>query len=47
VRRGEYVSIPVVVFNYLNKDVTADVTLENIGQFDFAETSNDVRDSSN
>ncbi|XP_015369821.1 PREDICTED: CD109 antigen-like isoform X2 [Diuraphis noxia] len=45
VRRGEYVSIPVVVFNYLNKDVTADVTLENIGQFDFAETSNDVRDS--
>ncbi|XP_027843967.2 CD109 antigen-like isoform X1 [Aphis gossypii] len=45
VRRGEFVSIQVVVFNYLNKDVTADVTLENIGQFDFADTSNDVRDS--
>uniref|UniRef100_A0A2H8TEP0 TEP1-F n=1 Tax=Melanaphis sacchari TaxID=742174 RepID=A0A2H8TEP0_9HEMI len=45
VRRGEFVSIQVVVFNYLSKDVTADVTLENIGQFDFADNSNDVRDS--
>lgn len=47
VRRGEIVAIPVVVFNYLSKDVTADVTLENVGQFDFADYSNDVRDSSN
>ncbi|VVC42395.1 Alpha-2-macroglobulin, thiol-ester bond-forming,Alpha-macroglobulin, receptor-binding,Alpha-2- [Cinara cedri] len=45
VRRGEFVAIPVVVFNYLSKDVTADVTLENIGQFDFADYSNEVRDS--
>lgn len=42
VRRGEIVAIPVVVFNYMNKDVTADVSLENNGQFDFAEDSNDV-----
>lgn len=47
VRRGEIVAIPVVVFNYLSKDVTADVTLENIGQFEFADYSNDVKDSSN
>lgn len=40
-------AIPVVVFNYLNKDVTADVTLENIGQFDFADYSNEAKDSSN
>lgn len=46
VRRGEIVAIPVVVFNYLSKDVTADVTLENIGQFDFADYSNEVKDSS-
>jgi len=47
VRRGEIVAIPVVVFNYLSKDVTADVTLENIGQFEFADYSNEVKDSSN
>jgi len=46
VRRGEIVAVPVVVFNYLSKDVTADVTLENIGQFDFADYSNEVKDSS-
>lgn len=46
VRRGEVVAIPVVVFNYLSKDVTADVTLENVGQFDFADESNDIKDSS-
>ncbi|XP_050529257.1 CD109 antigen-like isoform X2 [Daktulosphaira vitifoliae] len=45
VRRGEVVAIPVVVFNYLNKDVTADVTLENIGQFEFADYSNEIKDS--
>lgn len=43
--RGEVVAIPVVVFNYLNKDVTADVTLENNeGHFEFADQSNDVND---
>ncbi|XP_039279526.1 CD109 antigen isoform X2 [Nilaparvata lugens] len=42
--RGEIVSIPVVVFNYMDKDVTADVTIENSGQFEFADYSNDVND---
>lgn len=42
--RGETVAIPVVVFNYMNKDVDAEVTLENSDQFDFADYSNDVND---
>lgn len=50
VRRGEIIAIPVVVFNYMRKDVTADVTLENIGQFDFADytngNSNEAKDTS-
>ncbi|KAL1124405.1 hypothetical protein AAG570_001034, partial [Ranatra chinensis] len=40
--RGETVSIPVVVFNYMDQTVAADVTIENVGQFDFADYSNDV-----
>uniref|UniRef100_A0A1B6EFY6 TEP1-F n=1 Tax=Clastoptera arizonana TaxID=38151 RepID=A0A1B6EFY6_9HEMI len=43
--RGEIVAIPVVVFNYMDKDVVADVTLENSGQFEFADYSNDVNDA--
>lgn len=42
--RGEIVAIPVVVFNYMDREVAADVTLENSGQFDFADYSNDVND---
>lgn len=45
VMRGEVVAIPVVVFNYMNKDLTADVTLDNsAGQFEFADQSNDVNE---
>ncbi|XP_012262615.2 CD109 antigen-like isoform X2 [Athalia rosae] len=43
--RGEIVAIPIVVFNYLDKDVTAEVVLENAGQFEFAEISNEVHDT--
>ena len=44
--RGEIVAIPIVVFNYMNKDLEADVTLENeqLENFEFAEVSNDVRE---
>ncbi|XP_026469847.1 LOW QUALITY PROTEIN: CD109 antigen-like [Ctenocephalides felis] len=46
IRRGEIVAIPIVVFNYMDKDVTAEVTLENTAQeFEFAEISNDVNDT--
>uniref|UniRef100_A0A0A9WLH1 TEP1-F n=1 Tax=Lygus hesperus TaxID=30085 RepID=A0A0A9WLH1_LYGHE len=44
VMRGESLSIPVVVFNYMSKPVQAEVTLENSGQFEFADFSNDVND---
>lgn len=43
--RGEIVGIQIVVFNYMNKDVTAEVLLTNMGQFDFAEVSNEVHDT--
>lgn len=43
--RGEVVSIPVVVFNYFDEDVTAEVTLKNEGEFEFPDLSNDVNDS--
>lgn len=44
--RDEIVAIPIVVFNYMNKDVEADVTLENeqLENFEFAEVSNDVNE---
>lgn len=38
-------TIPVVVFNYMDKSVYADVTLENTGQFEFADYSNDVNEA--
>ncbi|KAK2582524.1 hypothetical protein KPH14_004819 [Odynerus spinipes] len=43
--RGEIVAIQIVVFNYMNKNVVADVLLENVGQFEFAEISNEVHDT--
>ncbi|XP_020282986.1 CD109 antigen-like isoform X2 [Pseudomyrmex gracilis] len=43
--RGEIVGIQIVVFNYMNKDLTAEVLLTNEGQFDFAEVSNEVHDA--
>lgn len=43
--RGEIVAVPIVVFNYMDKDTTAEVILEHAGQFEFAELSNEVNDS--
>ncbi|XP_055684023.1 thioester-containing protein 1 allele R1-like isoform X3 [Lutzomyia longipalpis] len=46
VKRGEVVSIPIVVFNYMESDVNAEVTLENVNQeFDFTEVANEVNPS--
>ncbi|KAJ8876853.1 hypothetical protein PR048_021300 [Dryococelus australis] len=47
VLRGEIVAIPIIVFNYMDKDITADVTLENQGleNFEFAEVSNDITET--
>lgn len=45
--RGEIVAVQIAVFNYMNKDLTAEVLLKNEGQqFDFAEVSNEVNDVS-
>ncbi|XP_066596179.1 CD109 antigen-like isoform X2 [Prorops nasuta] len=43
--RGETVAIPIVVFNYMNKDLICEVLLENADEFEFAEVSNDVNDA--
>lgn len=38
-------AIPIVVFNYMSRDTTAEVTLEHAGQFEFAEISNEIHDT--
>lgn len=44
VKRGEVVSVPVILFNYLDTDVSADVTLHNEnGNFEFID---DIKDNS-
>ncbi|KFB45610.1 AGAP008364-PA-like protein [Anopheles sinensis] len=47
VKRGEVVAIPIVVFNYLEDDQTAEVILHNDEQeFEFADVENEVVESS-
>lgn len=41
VKRGEVVALPVIVFNYLDADVDAELTVHNDGQFEFVD---DVED---
>lgn len=46
VKRGEVVAIPIVIFNYMDNDVQAEVTLDNSGQeFEFTEITNEVRET--
>lgn len=46
VKRDEVVSIPIVVFNYLEQDQTAQVTLYNSdNDFEFVEPSNEIVDT--
>lgn len=43
IKRGEVVAIPIVVFNYMNEDVEAEVTLDNsLQEFEFADTENEL-----
>lgn len=45
VKRGEILTVPIVVFNYLDKDLEAEVTLHNEEQdFDYVEINNEVGD---
>ncbi|XP_035917630.1 CD109 antigen-like isoform X4 [Anopheles stephensi] len=47
VKRGEVVAIPIVVFNYMEDDQTAEVVLHNDEQeFEFADVENEVVESS-
>ena len=41
--RGEVVAIQAVIFNYMNKEITAELTFENIGDFQFID--NGVEDN--
>ncbi|KAK7069614.1 hypothetical protein SK128_027475, partial [Halocaridina rubra] len=42
VKRGEAVAVEMIVFNYGDSDVIADVTLQNSGDFLFAEFTNEI-----
>lgn len=45
VKREEIVSIPIVIFNYMEQDQEAEVTLHNAeNEFEFVEPSNDVNE---
>jgi CD109 antigen len=41
--RGEVVAIQAIIFNYMSKEVTAELTFENIGDFQFID--NGVNDN--
>lgn len=46
VKRGEIVSIPVVIFNYMEGDQTAEVTLHNTeNEFEFVEPTNEIEET--
>ncbi|KAM7352895.1 thioester-containing protein 2 isoform 11-T11 [Cochliomyia hominivorax] len=45
VKRGEVISIPIVVFNYMDKALDAEVTMENTdAEYDFTEVSNEIEE---
>ncbi|KAI8125171.1 CD109 antigen [Lucilia cuprina] len=45
VKRGEVIAIPVVVFNYMDKALDAEVTMENTDdEYDFTEVSNEIEE---
>lgn len=46
VKRGETVAIPIVLFNYMEENVNADVTLYNENdEFEFVDVTNDVHET--
>lgn len=43
VKRGEVLSVPIVVFNYMGSSTNAEITLHNVEQdFEYVEMTNDV-----
>uniref|UniRef100_A0A1A9VUW4 TEP1-F n=1 Tax=Glossina austeni TaxID=7395 RepID=A0A1A9VUW4_GLOAU len=46
VKRGEVIAIPVIVFNYMDKTLDAEITMDNTDkEFDFTEVSNEIEES--
>ncbi|XP_055840284.1 CD109 antigen isoform X8 [Episyrphus balteatus] len=46
VKRGEVIAIPVVIFNYLDKNLDAEITMDNSDhEYSFAEATNEVTES--
>ncbi|XP_055917646.1 CD109 antigen isoform X5 [Eupeodes corollae] len=46
VKRGEVISIPLVIFNYMDKNLDCEVSLDNSDrEFDFTEATNEVTES--
>lgn len=42
-KRGEVISIPIIVFNYQNEDIEAQVVLDNsLQEFEFVDTVGDI-----
>ncbi|XP_055376025.1 CD109 antigen isoform X4 [Condylostylus longicornis] len=47
VKRGEVLSVPVIIFNYLEKDLDAEITMDNTDQeYEFAEATNEIEEKS-
>ncbi|XP_034490951.1 CD109 antigen isoform X4 [Drosophila innubila] len=47
VKRGEVIAVPVIIFNYLDKTLEAEVTMDNADkEFEFTEATNEVEEKS-
>ncbi|XP_017858383.1 PREDICTED: CD109 antigen isoform X2 [Drosophila arizonae] len=47
VKRGEVIAVPVIIFNYMDKDLDAEVTMDNSDkEFEFTEATNEVEEKS-
>ncbi|KAI8125143.1 CD109 antigen [Lucilia cuprina] len=45
IKRGEIISVPIIVFNYMDKALDAEVTMENTdNEYDFTEVSNEIEE---
>lgn len=48
IKLGETIAIPIVVFNFMDKNVSAEITFYNTEQeFDFTDFSNEIKETPN
>uniref|UniRef100_A0A1B0BJ33 TEP1-F n=1 Tax=Glossina palpalis gambiensis TaxID=67801 RepID=A0A1B0BJ33_9MUSC len=46
VKRGEVIALPVIIFNYMDKTLDAEITMDNTDkEYDFTEVSNEIEES--